>query len=219
MTGRDVPTQEKALSVALSVIMVLSVVAIGGAALAGSAGATTIGQTGDPTGDFAATPADTDATDSEHVLSVIVDSDLATEAVTDGGSEQLDISYSDTNINLQDSITLSEIEVELVETDGTVSNLISDSDNAAVDTSGNQNQLQLTLDDGGSSPDFEQGDIIRIVIGSDGTGINNGGASETSTVDITPGNGIDASTKTLDVGLGSEAPIQVSDTSGGEFHY
>jgi surface glycoprotein (TIGR04207 family) len=164
MTGRDVPTREKALSVFLSTIMVLSVVAIGAAGFAGSAAAASTSDTGglaDGEGYIFADPANS-FEDSTQTIQVQADGNLGGANV-----DYINITYSEVDVQDLDNQTSAssglgnDVSIDIA---GTTVN------DANVTTVGNSINIS-NIDDTDDNIGIAAGDVITLELGSN-TGIN-----------------------------------------------
>ncbi len=121
---------EKVQAAFLALIMVLSVVAIGAAGFAGSTAATSV----ESPGSIAANPADVDA-DSDHVIVIPITSD--NDGAIYGTNNDTVISYSADDFGTGEIAALDDVEVEIVDTGGSVTNLTDGGTGASVSATNN----------------------------------------------------------------------------------
>jgi surface glycoprotein (TIGR04207 family) len=212
----------------LSVIMMLSVLAIGGTAFVGTAAAGTLSDTTTVNTTINSNPADfgVDADNGngglDHVITIEVGSNLAGEDLG-ANNDKITIDYSD-KFTLDDNITASQLKsntsAEVIDTSGSVQDSdILDDTNGAAATSGGSNNITYTIDDNIDS--LEQGDLIRIAIDW-GAAVDNPaefrhpaqGESTSIAVDINEAGGSDLQFDSTSLELGTNAPIEIGEDDG-----
>lgn len=200
MTGRDVPTRQKTLSVAFSVIMVLSMVAMGIAGFAGSAAAleqpavdesassqSTYGQDVS----ISANPADPGAA-STHTITLVANG-------TESGNELKNISIDYGNEFDIDSVVDQDADITINTDEGEISPSNSDISN-------NSGTLEITNIDGTATETLDDGEVITVDIGASDK-ITNAGEGE---YDIDVSVGTDGDTlETTTLPLQLPGPVQV----------
>jgi len=199
MTGRDVPTRQKAQAVFFSVIMVLSMVAIGGAMFAGSAAASPA-DASDFSGFVAANPADANANAgnsnaSTHTITANITTSAGAGADLAGGADDttggIIIEYDDAANIDPSGIGAANVDIDLISADGSTVTTIgvestgtlanSEPVQAGGDGPSSSGQILIVVEGGNTDLDGSQsvGDQVRVTI----SGIDHNGLSDTA-VDV-----------------------------------
>jgi hypothetical protein len=208
----DTNRGKQALSLTLTAIMVLSMVAIGLTTFAGSAAAVP----SEASSQISSTPAeygDDGGNDVTHVATLVVDSSLGGNSIQ---GNDIEVDYS-SDYSISGFSDPSNVTIEVIDgSDGStkVANGSGTGEffegGGSVSTSSNN----VTITAGSSinnDPQFAQGDIIRIVL-TGGT-IDNPAEGNDERVTINAQTGTQEEDVNID--LGSSAPIAVNDTSNG----
>jgi hypothetical protein len=202
--------RKRAIAATLSLVMVLSMAALGMAAFAGSAAAQTNVSDGEVL--IASNPADSTETSADHVVTINATSAIAGDGSFGGTNTQIEINYTTSG----GPIGSPDAAVDYISADGSTINNIDDG--TITDASGGSNR-NVSISDGSLNtlgPTLNEGDKIRVAL--TGEQIDNSGFNaDDITVEVTNSSSNTATYKAVDgevsTPLDNSAPIALEGTN------